>query len=127
MLEARLVAVTAASAFVAVTRTRRLVPTSATPSGYVVPVAPAMSVNPEPESCCHWYAKARPGPVHVPCDALRVVPRSVAPVTVGTAAFTGGAALTVAVAALARLLVPSGFVAETSRRTLAPTSAPVSS
>src|SRR5215207_931741 len=64
MLEARLVAVTLASAFVAVTRTRRLVPTSATPSRYVVPVAPAMSVNPEPESCCHWCAKARPGPVH---------------------------------------------------------------
>ena len=51
--DAMLAALTPASVLVAVTRTRRLVPTSATPSAYVVPVAPAMSVNPEPESCCH--------------------------------------------------------------------------
>ena len=55
------------------------------------------------------------------------MPRSAAPVTTGRPVLTGGADLTVAVAAEARLLEPSGFVAVTTTRTVAPTSAAVSS
>jgi hypothetical protein len=44
-------------------------------------------------------------------------------VTTGKAVLTGGAAATVAVGALARLLVPSGLVAVTYTRRVAPTSA----
>ena len=64
-----------------------------------------------------------PTPLQVPCEALSVVVRSAAPVTVGRPVLTGGAALTVVVAALARLLLPSGLVAVTTTRTVAPTSA----
>src|SRR5215210_9120634 len=86
-----------------------------------------MSTKPEPVSRCHRYVYVLPGPVHVPAVALSVVARKAAPVTVGRPALAGGAVCTVAVAALARLLEPSGFVAVTSTRSVAPTSAVVSS
>ena len=56
-----------------------------------------------------------------------MVARSVAPVMNGTLVLTGGAAFTVAVGALARFPLPSGFVAVTSTRSVAPTSAVTSS
>ena len=63
-----------------------------------------------------------PAPFHVPCDALSVEVRMAAPVIIGTAVLTGGAVLIVAVAALARLALPSGFVAVTTTRMALPTS-----
>ena len=66
-------------------------------------------------------------PVQVPAPAVSVAPRWALPVIAGLTVFTGGALGIVTVAVLAAVAVPSGLVAVTSRRTVAPTSATVSS
>ena len=66
-------------------------------------------------------------PVQVPAVAVSVDPRCAVPLSVGRTVFTGAALGIVAVGMLVAVTVASGFDAVTSRRTLAPTSATVSS
>ena len=65
-------------------------------------------------------------PLQVPAVPVRVWPRCAVPVTAGLTVLTGGALGIVAVAVLAAVAIPSGLVAVTSTRTVAPTSPAVS-
>ena len=113
-----LAAVAVPSGLVPVTSTRTAAPTSAAASVYVPPVAPAMSTP----SRCHWYVYALPFPLQVPCPAISVEARWAAPLSVGMTVFAGGAAVTLTVAVLVAVRVPSGLVTITSRRRCRPTS-----
>jgi hypothetical protein len=68
-----------------------------------------------------------PIPAQVPAVPVKVDPRLGVPVTAGLPVLTGGALGIAAVAALAATAVPSGLAVVTSARTVAPTSATVSS
>ena len=65
-------------------------------------------------------------PLHVPDVAVSVSARRAVPDTTGETVLTGPAAVTVAVGLLVWLALPSALVAVTSTRTVAPTSATVS-
>ena len=65
-------------------------------------------------------------PSHTPCVPVSVMPRCAVPAIVGAVVLLGAEASTVAVGALGTVSVPSGFVAVTSTRTCAPSSAVVS-
>src|SRR5260221_10798642 len=58
--------------FVAFTTTRRVWSTSMPRTPYVLPVAPATSVQfaPAVSQRCHWYENVRAPPVHVPLEAV---------------------------------------------------------
>src|SRR2546428_13290154 len=62
--------------FVAVTTTRSVWSTSMPRTPYVLPVAPATSVQfaPAVSQRCHWYANVRTPPVHVPLAAVSSSP-----------------------------------------------------
>ena len=64
-----------------------------------------------------------PFPLHVPSAEVRATARCALPEIVGATVLTGPSPATVAVALLAWLALPSGLVAVTSTRTVAPTSA----
>src|SRR4051794_41405429 len=84
-------------AFVAVTTTRTVLPTSTGTRSYVAAVAPVMSAQLAPAASqrCHWCAKEIAGvPVHVPSPAVSVCVSVVVPVTDGAAVFAGGAGTT---------------------------------
>src|SRR5581483_8175093 len=123
------VAVVDPLAFVAVTRTRRVWPTSALTTTYVPADAPGMSVHAPPNRSQrrHWNEKVIvPGPVHVPGLAVSVCPSSGVPVTKGGFVLLGAAGAATAVGAEAAVPVPSALVASTTTRTVLPTSADVS-
>src|SRR5919197_552947 len=69
-------AVASPLAFVAVTETRSLWPTSAARTPYVRPVAPFTSTQPVPPVLqrFHWNANERAPPVHVPGSAVSSSP-----------------------------------------------------
>ena len=66
-------------------------------------------------------------PVHVPGSAVSVSPSTGSPEIVGASVFTGGSASTSAVAGEVALSLPAPFVAVTTTRIAAPTSAAVRS
>jgi hypothetical protein len=64
-------------------------------------------------------------PVHVPVAPFRVSPSRAVPAIDGGAVLTGGAALTVVVAAVVAEALPAAFVAVTTARIVRPVSAAV--
>src|ERR687884_2385544 len=100
------------AAFVAVTATRNVEPTSPDTSWYVAPVAPATSEQfaPAESHRRHWKAYVMVGvPVHVPVEAVSVWPSWTVPVMVGGRAAEGGAGSTRAVRALVAGVLPAAF------------------
>ena len=94
-----------------------------------MPVAPAMSAQLAPELLQrrHWRAKVIVGvPVHVPVPPVSVWPSVVVPVTAGRTVLTGGAAVTVALAADVAGVLPTLSVAVTTTLIAEPTSVGVS-
>jgi hypothetical protein len=113
-------------AFVAFTVTRSVLPASVCATTYVDAVAPVIDVHVAPDGSQrrHRYEYVIGAvPVHPPVDALNTPPNVAAPETTGQATFTGGAGATAAVEADVATVVPAAFVAPTSSRSAAPTSA----
>src|SRR5437867_4295827 len=85
----------APDAFVAVTATRTVCPTSPAASTYVCPVpdeASGWQVAPELSQRCHWYAYEVGEPDQVPVVADKVCPCPARPDTVGGEVLVGTAA-----------------------------------
>jgi hypothetical protein len=116
------------AAFVAETATRKVEPTSAEVTTYVVAVAPAMSAQfaPEASQRRHWNEYVIGSePVQVPCEAVSVCPVAAVPEIVGGLVLAGGvgAEVTTAVAADVPLALPPGLPAVTTTRRVEPESA----
>src|SRR4051812_38931096 len=110
------VAVALPAVFVAVAEKRRRWPASAAVSVYVVPVAPVMSSHAAAsvsQRCQRYPYEIGSVPVHVPRVAVSVSPSRSVPATCGAVVLTGGAALTVALAAVDTVAAPAAFVAVT--------------
>ena len=115
-------------ALVAVTRRRKVAPTSAGVRAYVLAVAPRTAAHPLPPASqrSHCWANAIGWvPLQVPSsDTPSVAPSRAAPDAVGAALLTGAAAVTTTVAADAATASPAALVAVTSTRSACPMSAP---
>jgi hypothetical protein len=115
--------------FVAVTVTTIVLPTSALATVYVLPVAPAISLQfaPVASHCRHWYAYEKGDvPLQAPGSAERIFPSCVVPETLGAVVFCGPTDATVAVASDVALAGPTAFVAVTTTRIVDPASGEVS-
>src|SRR5262245_15694228 len=121
------VAVSLAMAFVAVTRTRSVLPTSACLATYVFAVAPAIDeqLPPAELQLRHWYVnEIGCVPDHVPGSAVCVAPATGEPEMVGGLTTRGRAdPWTTAVGLETAVSEPSPFEAVTRTRSLIPTSA----
>jgi hypothetical protein len=111
--------------FFAVTTNRSVWPTSAARTPYVVPVAPAASVQPAPDwsQRCHWDENERTPPVHAPRVAVNSAPTWAVPEIVGLTVFFGATLDEIAsVAVEFAELCPSVFDAVTTTLTVWSTS-----
>ena len=128
-LESSVAAWPAPVAFVAVTRTRSLRPTSPDVIWKLLAVAPPMSVQSASfwaSQLRHWYVKAIGGvPDQVPGSAVTVSASRSVPVIVGAAVFAGGSASTSEVAADSAAAESTPFEAVTRTRSVCPTSSGV--
>src|SRR4051794_23323657 len=97
------------SAFTAVTRTRRVRPTSPTTGGYVSFEAPAIPLQAVPSDAhrCHAYAYDVGLFAQVPREAVSAAPSRAAPEIVGRAVFSGAAAAAVPVTVNVRTASPA--------------------
>src|SRR5947209_7249227 len=103
------------AAFVSVTTTRTVVPTSPGPSAYVWAVAPWMfwQLLPAGSHDCPWWRYLPGVPYQVPFAAVSVWPSVVVPEIDGGAVLAGGAAATVGVCAEVACADPAAFVSVT--------------
>src|SRR5262245_36078959 len=87
-----LVAIVAPCAFVAVSSSRIVDPTSAACTTYVVPVAPPMSEHDAPDALQrrHFLVTDVGAPFHDPATAVGVAPSTGVPVIRGSCVFAGG-------------------------------------
>ena len=106
-------------AFVAVTTTRIVKPTSAAVRSWVPPVAPGMSTHPVPAALqrCHWWVVVTGAlPPQVPSSAVNLLSSRGVPLIAGGVPATGGAALTTAVGADVAGTLPPALEAVTRTR-----------
>ena len=127
------VAVPSPATLCAVTRTRRVCPTSSAVAVWVIPFAPSMSTQSSPavSQRRHWKSRVIGAvPVQVPSTIVSVEPsRASPPIDAGTE-LTGGvdcgsAAAIAPVGSEVRDAVPPGPVAVTATRSVLPSSAAV--
>src|ERR1700730_15746945 len=99
-------------AFVAVSCTSSLCPTSPAVGTYSWPVAPsATQFLPSASHCSHWSLKLVGSYFHLPGTSVRVLPCWAVPVIVGEVSITGAGGSTTAVGAEGALVEPPALVA----------------